>query len=588
MKRRRKTKQTEPDNAEFVHYLRAQAHLDSRAQRGDGPQRPGKPCRANATGADPCPCETLSRPAVAEAVADPALNRRTWRALCLAHLAKLIEHDGWTLRQADPTEIELGLFGLPVPSAPDTRTHHGAVAVFVSSDGKRAWHIFFDDQAPTRLRRAATHIARSDQNRFRTLAVLVFPNRRALEPWREIGRAKQWPRGLLLAFDEIRDACADDARTRIPLPCPALTRSTAPDRHARAIVQIQATVKENLRIGGTDSPYAKLRIEAPELTDIAPGQFVMLDTAPRRRAARPLATSWPAFKVAFERMPNTYLKRPFGIHRAFYPGFDPAVYLRRLNLPSSVAMLAHTVRPHAFDIFYKVPPRGKGTREMRRLTPGQRVRMIGPLGRPFDLDALLARGVDEVHAIGGGVGMAPLIFLIQALRFRGIPVKAFIGIESLDRLHYRAGRRRRRAAGFERDADFTAESGDACVYIDDLKQVGIEPESLFLSSDQEAAANPPVPAAQYRTGLVSALYADALRRLPKGKRIEAFACGPTPMMKAIYDLTRPRDVRLHVLMEKRMACGIGVCLSCVCKTNQGYARVCRDGPVFEASEIVWT
>lgn len=588
MRKQRRKRHTDPENAEFLPYLRAQAYLDSRVQRGDGPQRPGRPCRANAAGSDPCPCGTLSRSAVREAVADAALNRRTWRALCLAHLARLIEREGWTLRHADPTEIELGLFGLSIPWSPATRPNHGAVAVFAAPDAIRTWHVFFDDQSPTRLRRAAAHIARSDGNRFRTLAVLVFPNRRALEPWREIQRAKQWPRGLLLAFDELRDACAGDARTRMPLPCPALTRSPARDRHARAIVQIQATVKENLCVGGTDSPYAKLRIEAPELTDIAPGQFVMLDTAPRRRAAAPLATSWSAFKVAFERMPQTYLKRPFGIHRAFYPGFDPAVYLRRLNLPGPVAVLTHTVRPHAFDIFYKIPPRGKGTREMRRLTPGQRVHMIGPLGRPFDLDALLARGVDEVHVIGGGVGMAPMIFLIQALRFRGVPVKAFIGIESLDRLHYRAGRRRRRTAGFERDADFTAESGDACVYVDDLKQVGIEPECLFLSSDQESDAKPPVPVGQYRTGLVSALYADALRRLPDDKRIEAFACGPTPMMKAIYDLTRPRHVRLHVLMEKRMACGIGVCLSCVCKTNQGYARVCRDGPVFEASEIVWT
>jgi dihydroorotate dehydrogenase electron transfer subunit len=62
------------------------------------------------------------------------------------------------------------------------------------------------------------------------------------------------------------------------------------------------------------------------------------------------------------------------------------------------------------------------------------------------------------------------------------------------------------------------------------------------------------------------------------------------MMKAVNDIAKTHRVPLRVLIEKRMACGIGVCLSCVCKTtapSSGYSRVCKEGPIFDASEIIW-
>jgi dihydroorotate dehydrogenase electron transfer subunit len=64
------------------------------------------------------------------------------------------------------------------------------------------------------------------------------------------------------------------------------------------------------------------------------------------------------------------------------------------------------------------------------------------------------------------------------------------------------------------------------------------------------------------------------------------------MMKAVYAITRRSRIPLRVLMEKRMACGIGVCFSCVCRTRgaggqESCSRVCMDGPIFNADEIVW-
>jgi len=126
------------------------------------------------------------------------------------------------------------------------------------------------------------------------------------------------------------------------------------------------------------------------------------------------------------------------------------------------------------------------------------------------------------------------------------------------------------------------------MYIDDLKEVGIAPDRIYLASDRPGRADHLVPPGHYRAGLIGPLYADVLRREGSGRRILAFTCGPTPMMKAVHAIARKNGVRLFVFMEKRMACGIGVCLSCVCKTRNGYARVCRDGPVFAADEMDWS
>ena len=62
------------------------------------------------------------------------------------------------------------------------------------------------------------------------------------------------------------------------------------------------------------------------------------------------------------------------------------------------------------------------------------------------------------------------------------------------------------------------------------------------------------------------------------------ACGPEPMLKAIYDAT---DVSAYFSFEERMGCGFGACVGCTCKTKYGYKRICKDGPVLSREEIVW-
>jgi dihydroorotate dehydrogenase electron transfer subunit len=76
--------------------------------------------------------------------------------------------------------------------------------------------------------------------------------------------------------------------------------------------------------------------------------------------------------------------------------------------------------------------------------------------------------------------------------------------------------------------------------------------------------------------------------LEKGNRPDVvLACGPTPMLRALKEVVEKEGLKCYVSLEERMGCGIGACLVCVCETTNGkHARVCKDGPVFDAKEVV--
>lgn len=63
-------------------------------------------------------------------------------------------------------------------------------------------------------------------------------------------------------------------------------------------------------------------------------------------------------------------------------------------------------------------------------------------------------------------------------------------------------------------------------------------------------------------------------------------CGPTPMMKRVVEMTRGKDINVYVSLENRMACGVGACLVCTCKTTKGNRRTCKDGPVFRGEDVI--
>src|SRR5208282_4030246 len=174
-------------------------------------------------------------------------------------------------------------------------------------------------------------------------------------------------------------------------------------------------------------------------------------------------------------------------------------------------------------------------------------------------------------------------FIVQTLRYYSYKVKAFIGIEKIGMLKYK-----RETDGLAQ----TFDDEDPTIYIDDLIETGLDRSEIFVSSSEADIVCKKIPKKNLYKGFVSDQYNAYLLSSKIKRKILTFACGPLGMMKALVPITKKYGVPLKVLMEKRMACGIGVCLSCVCetKTDSGkgkYSRVCTDGPIFDASDIIW-
>ena len=218
------------------------------------------------------------------------------------------------------------------------------------------------------------------------------------------------------------------------------------------------------------------------------------------------------------------------------PGRDAHV-LRR---PFSV--YARSVEAGTIEILYQEV--GSLTSYMPLLSQGF-VDVIGPIGNTWNTDC------SHALLVGGGVGAAPLYLLAETLKQAGTPFDVVLGAQTLDALVAR-GR-------YE-------------------KLLGCEP---CCATDDGSYGR-----AGFCTSLVEERLAEGC--LADGVPYDFLAvCGPEPLMKIVATMGRDAGVRAQVSMEKRMACGIGACLSCVVDTKQGKKRSCVDGPIFEAQEVVW-
>jgi dihydroorotate dehydrogenase electron transfer subunit len=195
--------------------------------------------------------------------------------------------------------------------------------------------------------------------------------------------------------------------------------------------------------------------------------------------------------------------------------------------------------PH-IEVLYRVV--GRGTTLRSEMVAGQSVSIVGPLGRGFSL----GKESGEALLVGGGTGIASLYELAAALVRGGRGVTVLLGARSeLDLI----GRE-----------DFE----------------GLDVELVCTTEDGSLG----------ETGLVTAPLRERLASAPEGSCV--YACGPTPMMRAAADLAENLGVRCYVSLENPMACGFGVCLGCAAPRREGgFALVCRQGPVFDASEIAW-
>jgi dihydroorotate dehydrogenase electron transfer subunit len=203
-------------------------------------------------------------------------------------------------------------------------------------------------------------------------------------------------------------------------------------------------------------------------------------------------------------------------------------------------------RPISFyDVDYKqntirllIAVVGKGTSVLSQLEKGSIVNMIYPLGNGFSMT-----GSGSALLIGGGIGVAPLLYLGKYLKKNGIGLNFLLGYRS---------------------KQFIVEPGE-------FKKLG----SVYITTDDGTAGV---------HGLVTSH--PVLMRLPAGIT-HVFACGPLVMMQAIAVWAKEKGLFCEVSLENTMACGFGACLCCAQATTQGNRLVCIDGPVFKTSELVW-
>jgi dihydroorotate dehydrogenase electron transfer subunit len=195
---------------------------------------------------------------------------------------------------------------------------------------------------------------------------------------------------------------------------------------------------------------------------------------------------------------------------------------------------------------------GRGTQLFSVMKPGDEVALIGPLGKGFTV----TKGIGRVLFLAGGIGVAPLIFLLQD-RFRK-------GEAEKERkpIFYLGARSAKLLVGLER-------LNGSC--------------DLRLCTDDGSLG--------YHGPVTELLKSDIENYDPEETVL--FACGPIPMIRSLGSLLRDHPIPCQVSIEERMACGVGACLGCAVAIRgpggkSEYVRVCKEGPVFDLREVVLT
>jgi len=220
---------------------------------------------------------------------------------------------------------------------------------------------------------------------------------------------------------------------------------------------------------------------------VQPGQFVM---------------------ISLDSTQDPFLRRPFTVYR---------------------------VSGNTVEVLYEIV--GKGSNLLAGKMPGEKIKVMGPLGNTFtfDLDGKIP------VAVGGGVGIAPFIFLGQKM-----PVGYFL-------------------AGAKSREGLLPES----------EWRGIPGKRIVATEDGSAGIK----------GFVTACLEEVVREVKDAKKLYLYVCGPKLMLEAVMKLAGKLGIDGEASMDERMACGIGACLGCVVKTRDGYKTSCKEGTVFNFNDL---
>ena len=301
-----------------------------------------------------------------------------------------------------------------------------------------------------------------------------------------------------------------------------------------------AQVISNRRIG---PGFHRLRLQFTEdgaraFANFQPGQFAQFDLS------------------------KTALPSPDAVPEQFRDAAGRKILLRR---PFSFAEVIPDRDRTFAELLYCVV--GPATLRMMTLSPPDRISVIGPLGRGFQIP----EGKKTVLLVGGGMGTPPLQHLAQNLTARkgGIDIISFAGAKTAEGLP------------FEGRLDEISQNLGFCV--PEFAKYGVE--SLIATDDGSAGYH----------GFVTDYLVEWLEEsdIPF-KDIIICACGPESMLAAVAKLAVEKKIDCQVSMERRMACGIGLCQSCAVECRLAgsnetiYRLCCQDGPIFDASEVVFS
>ena len=236
---------------------------------------------------------------------------------------------------------------------------------------------------------------------------------------------------------------------------------------------------------------------------------------------------------------SALLRRPFGVYRTF--------------------------EQTDIELLFKLV--GRGTLALAKVRVGDEIDIIGPLGNGFDLSGELP---DTAVLVAGGFGIAPLHPLALALRDNVARMFLFVGTEE----------------------DLPLEISDSS-----MRLSFVDPEVTVALADFEAlGAASRVATLRERPGFFRGLVTDLLEQFLHGSEAAAsakiYACGPWAMLKRTAAAAAEHGLPCDVLLEERMGCGIGACMSCAVRLKgeggeAAYVRACVEGPVFDAAVIDW-
>jgi len=215
-----------------------------------------------------------------------------------------------------------------------------------------------------------------------------------------------------------------------------------------------------------------------------------------------------------------------------------------LRRPISIHRLS--AEHKTFELLYDVV--GKGTELLTKYFVGEEIDVLGPLGEGFKL-------IPNKHIhilVGGGMGVAPLFALAETLKSLGKKaIYVLIGAKTKDCVHC--------------ETEFNKVTDQVLVSTDD----GTHGKKGFIS---DLLLN----------------FIDSELQTHDSELTTIYACGPKAMLKAVAEIASQKKIDCQLSMEERMACGIGACKGCAIKTTSGFKMACKDGPVFDAKEIIWT